>query len=201
LKKLFWGATVLLMIASVLFSALPALADDGDNFRKAGKQALQEREEVLIVKKAGIDSYIQQAGGDRLVTKKEMLVLWDKVDDFFSAKRKFDNYLVFYKLKTLTDLDKGIVEAVDTFSMAHLLMKSDRGDMIKTLFISRSGQDVIVEGGMVVKTGEFIAIVIGVLSFFSMIWGAFLLDKRKEARWMIVLGLIFFVLVFFLLFL
>lgn len=189
MKKMFWGAIAVLVMVSLFFGSLSALAAGNDNLTKAGQQALQEREEALIVKRAEIDSYIQQISADGVVTKNEMVALWGKVDDFSRAKEEADSRLMIYGLETLTDLDKELQEVIYIYANDHTLIKRGNVDRFRIFFASRSGQDVIIKGGIVLKGTELTLIAIALLGTLLII----LWIKGKAQEGWAVLG--FFILV------
>ncbi|MFH1424039.1 MAG: hypothetical protein ABIG29_03780 [Candidatus Nealsonbacteria bacterium] len=181
MKKLFWGAMALLMIAFVLFGALPVLADDGDNFKKAGLQAFQEREELLSEKKAEITAWIQTITDDREVTKDEMSVFNDKVRDFERARIGADEYLKLYELKTSIELDEQLSEAAKGYFKHNALIKKDDGEEAKRYFAQATGRDVVVQNGIVVWDKDNIFFMsLAALLFLLMIYCSFYGSKGKR---------------------
>ena len=75
---------------------------NGENFEKAGQQALQEREEVLIKEKARLEFIVQILAEDRIVTTIEMIDLQNEVKVFNDLKERYDKELELYKKKTST---------------------------------------------------------------------------------------------------
>lgn len=193
MKKYFGVIILALMAMVVFFGSLPIYAGGG-NLDKAGQQALKEKEDALLLQKTEIEAYLGKISDDRVVTKDEMMGLWDMVDDFTRFKNEADVYLKVYDLKTQTDLAQEIKETVGVYCTGHALIKRDVENRVKVFFASWSGKDVIVETGLAVKGFEIGLIISAVLGFFLILLVGI---KKLQGGWvipgviMIVLSLIF----------
>ena len=171
MKKLFWMVMALLIVAFTFSSALPAYAEDG-NFAQAGQKVLELKEGVLNAKKAVIERSVQVFAEDRVITAEEVFALNTAIDDFNRTKENADRDLNFYGLKTSVVLNEALVKAVKVhYFDGHYLNKRDDG-AVKTFFVRLTGDDVRVEGGMMIRGGgRFLIIIISIIfiffSFFS----------------------------------
>jgi len=179
MKKKFILGLVLGLVLSALFAPIAALADDGENFEKAGQQALQEREESLITMKNGIEFLVQEIAEDRVVTKDEMIVLWKEVRVFNQLKERYNEELVIYGKETSTTLDEGYKEAVQVYIDRSLLFKRDDGQgTVRAFFATKTGQDVVVEKGAAIYGAENIGFI--AFTFLCLICMIFCIIRREK---------------------
>jgi len=88
-----------ILLGTTVFSQSP-----GGNFQKAAKKELAKRERVLLEKRAGIERFLDKMTDDGVVSGKEMKTLKKMVEEFEKTKKKFDKELMFYRLKTTTEV-------------------------------------------------------------------------------------------------
>jgi len=194
LKKLFWMVMALLIVAFTFSSALPAYAEDG-NFAQAGQKVLELKEGVLNAKKAVIERSVQVFAEDRVITAEEVFALNTAIDDFNRTKENADRDLNFYGLKTSVVLNEALVKAVKVhYFDGHYLNKRDDG-AVKTFFVRLTGDDVRVEGGMMIRGGEiFLIIIIAIIWIFGSIWSIVAYRNKREYGWGRLVGYVFFAL-------
>lgn len=201
MKKLLFGMVLALLLVS-LVAPLTAVADDGDNFEKAGQQALQEREEVLIKEEARLEQIVQVLAADRVVIKDEMLALRNEVERFNDLKERYDKELELYGLKTSTALNEGYKKAIDAYIVRHFLFKRDDGqETVRAFFATETGQDVVVERGAVIDGFNiFIMLIAAVLLLVTIVCLRVDEKGKKHPGWAAVFS-IFFVTILLVLFL
>jgi len=187
---------VLMVLLAVIFcGTLSVLADDGENLKKAGQQALQERDGVLTEKKTALEMFVQQAAEDRVISVSEMITLRNMVYDFDSTKRTFDEELKIYSLKTTVEEKEGCTRVVDIYFGSNVLFKEDPNGDIRKFFAAESGFDVKVQRGAVFDYGVSVFTRFGsfflLVCIFSVLVAVF---SKKERASGIAGAIIFFIL-------
>ncbi len=144
--KKFFGISILVILIGMLFVAVaPVLADDGDNMDKAAQAALKIRENVLIDKKAAIETMVPQVVSDGTVTTDEMVAFKKAIDEINTTKQTFDEELKVYGIATSTALEKEYQGARDVYFKRGLNVRDDDGGTVRKFFASETGQDVVVK--------------------------------------------------------
>lgn len=185
MKKLLF-LVVMVVLVWLLLSVGVVFAED--NLQKAGEEALREREEVLLQKKAELDNFVQEAAEDRLVTRDEMVAFRDLVDDFNATKKIFDRELELYQRVTSVALDESYQKAVDSyFLMDVIIMKDDIDEGARRFFVAQTGHDIKVERGVVWNETSIILVVISSIGLSMIIGG---ISKKKPGP--LTAGIIFF---------
>lgn len=191
MKKLLFGMVLSLMVVFLLGGALLVFADDGENFEKAGQQALEEREEVLIEEKTRLERIVQVIAEDRVITTDEMIALRNEVKIFNQLKERYDKELELYGKKTSTALGEGYGEAIYAYIEYHTLFKQDDPEeTVRAFFATETGQDVEVKRGAAVCGGACVAFMVATIISFVLTIGAAIELKNK---WAILPGVFFII--------
>lgn len=192
MKRLLFFAVLGVLFVSLFGWVAPALADEGDNFKKAGQKVLQEKELVLEEKKAAINTFVAEIAADGLITGDEMIALKAAVDDFTRTKTEADAYLKFYSLKTSAVLDDNLVKMVGGYFVMSSLFKKDKTGNARSYFVGLTGLDVTVKKtGPVLAGPEITAIILAGICLACVIVGGF--KWRKSCgKFMLVMGSIIF---------
>jgi len=165
--------TMFLVVLAVLFVSFFGLsvktfADGDDNLKRAGQQALAEREEVLFSKLGDIETYVQIVADDRTATKDEMVALRSKINEFNKTKIKFDRELADYGLKTETSLDEAY-KLIRPYFRSNVLFKEDVRGTVRKFFALQTGKDMTIGGGAVMDDTVSQVMFFAGISFFLMV--------------------------------
>lgn len=165
MKKAMFLVVLAVLLVSLFGWAAPVLADDGENFRRAGQKVLAEKEQILLGKKVAIETFVTQIAEDRVVTGDEMIALNKAIDDFARAKVEADSYLKFYNLSTKTALEKELVDVVKQYYVHDSIFWHDRYGKTRGYFVGLTAHDVIVEkSGPIILWGQIILMILIIIA-------------------------------------
>lgn len=160
---------VVLGVVVLMMALSPVLVANDENFDRAGQKLLAESDKLLAQKEAEIEEFLDQAAEDGIITRNEMLSLRNLLRSFRKTKSDLDERLKFYDLATTVSPEEELFQATNSY-FEHGVRKRDSSQLLRQYFARRTGEDVLVEGGLVLDRSLIVPIVF--LCLFALLFVA-----------------------------